>query len=166
MDISLELNVTTLVVQLISTLILFLLVVKFLVHPMKKFLTARTDLIAADFAAAETAKNEAEMAREEAQDNVKVAKESAHQIIESAKSEADVKHEAILEQARKDADLEIKKAHEEIKRERQNMYAHTKKEIANIATNATEKLIKKEIDANAHDKLFDEFIELVGGHHE
>jgi F-type H+-transporting ATPase subunit b len=157
---------TTLTVQLISTLILFLLVIKFLVHPMKKFLAERAAFIAADFEAAEVAKKEAEVARDEAENNIKTSKEDAYQIIESAKSEAEVKHASILEQARKDAEVEIKKAGEEITRERQNMYDNAKKEIANIAMNATEKLIKKEIDAKAHADLFDEFVGLVGGNNE
>jgi F-type H+-transporting ATPase subunit b len=164
--ISLDINVRTLVVQLLATLVLFFVAAKFFVGPMKKFLAERAALIAADFAAAEGAKEEAEQARVEAQTNVKVAKESAYQIIEAAKSEAEVKHEAILEQARIDAEVELKNAHEEITRERQNMYNEAKKEIASIATNATAKLIKKEIDAKIHDQLFDEFVELVGGHHE
>jgi len=164
--ISFDIELATFFVQLVSTLVLFFIVSKFAVKPMKKFLADREALIAAEFEAAEVAKSEAENARNVAQGNIKDAKENAQQIIETAKNEADVKHRVILEKARRDAEVEMKKAQEEIKRERQNMYDTARKEIAEIATSATEKLIKKEIDANAHDDLFAEFVGLVGGNHE
>jgi F-type H+-transporting ATPase subunit b len=164
--ISLDINVTTFVIQLIATAALFVVVAIFFAKPMKNFMAKRHAFVQASFDEAAEAKNSAKVAHEEALSNVKNAKENAHQIIEAAKSEADVKHEAILEQARKGAEIEMKKAQEEIKRERQSMYDQAKKEIASIATSATEKLIKKEIDEKVHDDLFAEFVGLVGGTHE
>lgn len=164
--ISLDPNGITFVVQLIATAVLFVVAGMFFVKPMKRFMAKREAFVQAAFDEAEVAKKNAKVAQEEALSHVKVAKENAYQIIESAKHEADLKHEAILEQARQEAELEMKKAQEEIEKERQNMYEQTKKEIADLTTNATEKLIKKEIDQASHHALFDEFVNLVGGTHE
>lgn len=164
--ISLDVNVTTFVIQLIATATLFVVIGIFFAKPMKEFMAKRQAFIQASFDEAEGAKNNAKLAQEEALSQMKVAKKDAQQIIETAKEEADIKQEAILEQARKDAEVEMKKAGETIQRERQKMYDQAKEEIATIATAATKKLIKKEIDEQAHDDLFAEFVGLVGGSHE
>ena len=164
--ISLDVNGITFVIQLVATAVLFIVVRKFFATPMKAFMAKRQAFVQASFDEAEAAKNSAEAARDEAVSGIQVARDEAHQIVETAKNEADVKHASILEQAHLDADVEIRKAREEIKRERQNMYDQAKKDIAHIATAATEKLIKKEIDSAVHDDLFTEFVGLVGGSHE
>lgn len=164
--ISLDINVTTLVIQLVATATLFITVGIFFAKPMKNFMAKRQAFVQASFDEAEVAKNHAKIAHEAALSNVEAAKENAYQIIETAKSEANVKQKAILEQARKNAEIEMKEAADEIERARQNMYDQTKKEIAHIATTAAEKLIKKEIDEKAHHDLFAEFVGLVGGSHE
>lgn len=164
--ISFDVELMTFIVQIISTLVLFIVIAKFAVKPMQKFLVAREELIAGQFAEAKKTNADAQMALDEAQKEIKTAKFEAEKIIDAAKEEATSKGEAIARQGRVDAELEMKKASEEIKRERQNMLNTTKKEIANVTTLATEQLIKKEIDANVHQNLFEEFVTLVGGSNE
>ena len=161
--ISFDIEVMTVIVQLISTLVLLIVVRMFAIRPLKKFLAARQQLIADDFAMAETAKMDAEAFKVDAQAGVDVAKADAKKILEVAKGEADEKHEAMLEQARKDVDAKLAQAKSEIERERNAMQEQAKQELANIATDATAKLIQKEIDAATHDALFDEFVNQVGG---
>ena len=164
--ISLEVEWATVIVQILATIVIFLIVRKFAVKPIKNLLAKREELIANQFAEAEKTNADAQMALDEAQNEIKTAKSEAEKIVEAAKEDAIAKGEEITRQGRVDAELEMKKASEEIQRERQNMLNTTKKEIANVTTAATEKLIKKEIDANVHQNLFEEFVTLVGGSNE
>jgi F-type H+-transporting ATPase subunit b len=164
--IRLDVELVTVLIQVAATLVLFLVVTKFAVKPMKKFLAAREALIAGQFAEAEKTNADAQVALDEAGKEIKAAKFEAEKIIEAAKEDATAKGEAIIEQGRVDAEQEMKKASEEIKRERQNMLDTTKKEIAAVTTVATEKLIRKEINADVHQNLFEEFVGLVGGSNE
>jgi len=164
--ISFDVELMTFIVQIVSTLVLFFIVSKFAVKPMKKLLAVREQLIADQFAEAEATKADAQVALDEAQKEIKSARFEAEKIVEVAKEDATVKGAAIVEQGRVDAELEMKKASEEIKRERQNMLDTTKKEIAAVTTMATEKLIRKEINADVHQNLFEEFVTLVGGSNE
>jgi len=164
--ISLDVNGLTFVIQLLATAALFIAVKIFFAKPMKNFMAKRDAYVQAYFDEAEKAINDAELANEEAQKNIKNAQENAHQIVEAAQDEADLKYKAVIKHARREAESEMEKAQEAIKRERQSMYDEAKKEIAQIATAATEKLIKKEIDEASHADLFAEFVELVGGSHE
>ncbi|MCL2560111.1 MAG: F0F1 ATP synthase subunit B [Turicibacter sp.] len=164
--ISLDPNLTTFLIQIAATIALFIVAKIFFTKPMKAFMDKRHAFVQGQFDEAETAKNEAEQLQKASRLELMTAKDNANQIVEAAKGEADVKQEAILEQARVDAEAEMRRAQEDIKRERQNMLETTKKEIAEIATSATEKLIKKEIDEQVHADLFAEFVGLVGGSNE
>lgn len=161
--ISLDIEWTTVVVQLISTLVLFLVVVKFFAQPMKNFLQERQKVIKAEFTKAQDANAEASLLKEQADVELKKMREDANQVLAVANEKANLKYESILADAKEVAYLEVEKAREKMKRERHEMYHDAKKEIAQIATDVTSKLVKKEIDQAVHDDLFDEFVKLVGG---
>jgi len=164
--ISLDINATTFLIQIAATIALFVVAWRFFAKPMKKFMSDRHAFVQGQFTEAETAKADAKVALDEAKKEIKSAKFEAEKIVEAAKDDATTKGEAITRQAHADAELEMKKAQEEIKRERQNMLETTKKEIATVTTKATEQLIRKEINADVHQNLFDEFVTLVGGSNE
>ena len=161
--ISLDINLRTIIVQWISTLAIFLVVAKFFAQPMRTFLAKRGEFIEAELVKAQHANDEAALLKEQADSELKKIKDEAGQMLEDANNRARVKSESILADAKEEAALEIEKARERIKRERDEMYYDAKKDIAQIANDATAKLIKKEIDQNVHDDLFDEFVKLIGG---
>ena len=161
--ISLDINLRTVIVQWISTLILFLVAARFFVRPMRIFLDKRREFIEAELVNAQNVNDEAVALKEQADSELKKIKEEASQMLEDADARARAKSELILADAKEEAALEIDKGRERIKREREEMYYDAKKDIARIANDATAKLIKKEIDQTIHDDLFDEFVRLVGG---
>ena len=163
MNLSLDLDVMSIVIQLISTLILFGMAKIFLAKPMKRFLEKRREFLNEEFAKAELANSEATEARAQADLELKKIQDETGQMMQEASAKAQVKYDNILATAKSNADAEIDKARERIKRERDEMYYDAKKEIAQIANDATAKLIKKEIDQAVHDDLFDEFVNLLGG---
>jgi len=161
--ISLDYDLRTVIVQWISTIVIFLVVAKFFVRPMRIFLDKRREFIAAELVNAQQVNDEAAILKEQANSELKKIKDEAGKMLEDAGSRARAKSEIIIADAKEEAALELDKARERIKRERDEMYYDAKKDIAKIANDATAKLIKKEIDQTVHDDLFDEFVKLVGG---
>jgi len=156
---------TPFIIQIIATLFLFLVVRRFLAKPMRNFLKKRQDFLTEEFAKADAANSDAILLKEEANMALVQARDAASQIVQSAKEEADLKAESVLADAKIQVELEMNKAQKDIQKERIAMNKRAEQEIASIATNATKKLIKKEIDATTHDSLFEEFVNQVGGSH-
>jgi len=163
MDISLDFDLTTLVIQIAATLILFAVVAKFFAKPMKNFLAKRQEYVQETFDEAEQAKLEAVTKKEELDGELGKLKAESREILEKASAKAQVKADSILEEAKADAARTMEAADVRNERERTRMIKSAQDEITEITTKATEKLIKKEIDEKAHDNLFDEFVKLVGG---
>jgi len=163
MDISLDFDLTTLAIQIAATLLLFAVVAKFFAKPMKNFLAKRQEYVQETFDEAEQAKLAASQTKEELDEQLGKLKAESRQMLDEAAAKAQVKADSILEEAKADAAKAMEAADVRNERERTRMIKSAQAEITEITTKATEKLIKKEIDASAHDDLFDEFVKLVGG---
>ena len=163
MELSLELDFMTIVVQLISTVILFAAAAFFLAKPMKKFLATRREFVEAELNNAQVVNNEALALKDAA--NVELAKIKAEsgQMLEDANTKARVKYDAILSDAKLAADAQLEKAQAKIERERQEMLYDARKEIEQQTAAIASKIVQKEIDASQHDDLFDDFVKLIGG---
>lgn len=157
-----SINLWQVLVSLLNLVILFLLVKKFLYKPTKRMLEKRQSTIDGEYSAAQEAKDKAladqvayeeklKNAKQEADDIIKsavnVAKERQQEIVNEAKADA----QGIIRRAQSDAELEMKKAEHGIKRE-----------IVDISTILTEKMLEREINADDHKGLIDSFIEDMG----
>lgn len=160
--ISLNINVRTIIVQWISTLVIFLVAARFFTLPMKTFLAKRREFIEEELIKAQQVNDEASALKEQVNSELQKIKDEAGQMLEEATNKARLKSDSIVADAKANAALEMDKAREKIARERNEMYYEAKKDIAQIASDATAKLIKKEIDQSVHDDLFAEFVRLVG----
>ena len=163
MEISLDINITTLVIQMAATVLLFITVSIFFAKPMKNFLEKRREFLAEEFTKAQHANDEAAMLKEQVDLELKKIQEESGQMLQDANAKARVKYDAILADAKADATLEMEKARQKIDKERREMYYDAKKEIAQVANHVTSKLVRKEIDTGVHDDLFDDFVQLIGG---
>lgn len=148
-------NILTIVVQLCSTLILFLVAKKFLWKSVKNWLDARAVKMQEDLTAGEQAKADALQDRSKAQEQLTAASKRSEQIIDAAVKEASAEKESILAEARREANAEREKAQKQIKSERNAMYDSMKKEMVDIAMDAAAKLIgdtdTKDLDRKAVD---------------
>ena len=134
-------NLLTVLVQLCSTLVLFLLAKKFLWKSVKNWLDARADKMQSDFETSEKAKQDALSDRENAKNQLNEAAKKSEAIVEAAVKEADSEKQAILDKARAEAEEEKAKAREAIENDRLKMVDSVKKEMVNVAMDAAEKLI-------------------------
>ena len=159
-------NPITMLVQLCSTLVLFLLMKKILWKSVKNFLNARADQMQADLAASEQAKQEALSDRQKALEQLTEASSKSEEIVAAAVKQAKDEKAAIMAQADKEAAAVRAKAHEQIEAERQGMYESMKKEIVDVALAAAEKLVGENSGETLDRQAIDAFVKEASGHGE
>jgi F-type H+-transporting ATPase subunit b len=148
----------TLIAQMIVFLILIWFTMKFIWPPLTKAMDDRAKRIAEGLSAAEKARKdladadarvaeEIKKARVEATSIIDKAHQQANQIVEKAKQDAVV--EAMRQKATAAADIEsmTHRAREELRGQ-----------VAALAVTGAEKILKREIDANAHKALLDQLV--------
>ena len=143
-------NLLTVLVQLCSTLVLFLLAKKFLWKSVKNWLDARADKMQSDL---ET-------------NQLNEAAKKSEAIVEAAVKEADSEKQAILDKARAEAEEEKAKAREAIENDRLKMVDSVKKEMVNVAMDAAEKLIGSKNGEELDRKAIQDFVKEADSHEE
>jgi F-type H+-transporting ATPase subunit b len=148
-----EINIGTLVGQSIAMLFFVWFCMKYIWPVIMGAIEARQTEIASGLAAAEhgqsaltRAKTEADKilaaAREQARGIIDQANSRANGIVEQGKSEGEAEKKRQLESARAEIDVELNRAREELRGQ-----------VAKIAIAGAEKVLAREIDANAHRDL-------------
>ena len=146
----------TLLGQMISFAILIWFTVKFIWPPLMSAIEERQQKIAEGLAAADNAQKDLAQAQDKVAEELKAARAKANEIIEQAHQRANqlidaAKADAVAEGARQKAlaDAEIEAAANRAKED-------LRKQVSALAVTGAEKLLKREIDANAHKALLDE----------
>ena len=159
-------NVTTLIVQLCSTLVLFLLAKKVLWKSVTKFLDAREEKMQADLTESEAAKKDALAVREQALAELTEASAKSEEIVNAAVRQANDEKKAILEQAAKEASLEKQKAREQIETERREMQKSVQNEIIDVALAAAGRLVGAKNGQELDKQAVESFVKEVSGNDE
>lgn len=150
-------NITvTLIAQMAAFIVMIWLVNKFLWGPVSGLLEARQKRIADGLAAAEKGKHEQELAEKRAKEALKESKVQAADIIAQAQKRANEIVEEAKDNARAEADRIVAAANADIEREINTAKEHLRAEVAKIAIAGAEQVLKREIDAKAHEKLLNE----------
>lgn len=146
----------TLLGQMISFAILIWFTVKFIWPPLMKAIEERQQKIADGLAAADNAQKNLAQAEEQVNEELKVARAKANEIIEQAHQRAN----QIVDQAKNDAVVEAGRqkalAEAEIAAAANRAKEDLRKQVSALAVSGAEKLLKREIDANAHKALIDD----------
>lgn len=150
--------VTSIIIQLIATLILFLAVKYLLWNKITAVLEKKEENERKAFTELENAKEEAENIRKQILIEEQNAKQEGYQIIERAKQKSYIEAEEIVKKAQIDANMRLDEAKEQIQKEVANANESIKKEIIDIAYILAEKIINEEIDESKYDNLINEFI--------
>ena len=96
--------------QIVSTLLLFLVIKYFAWAPMKEFLRKRQELVSQEINRAEMLKSDAIALKKSAEAQVQFAREEAREIVENSKKQAQNMHDEILSNARKEDQQKLSKA--------------------------------------------------------
>lgn len=151
-------NPITLIVQLCSTLVLFLLAKKFLWKAVKQFFEAREEKMQSNLSESEQAKKAALSDRDQARQQLQKASGKAGEIVDAAVKEANNQKDSILAAASKEAEDTRKKAQEQIEQDRRAMQDSLHDEVVNVAMDAAAKLIGGKADSDMDRKAVDAFV--------
>lgn len=156
-------NGLTVLTQLCSTLVLFLVAKHFLWASVKKFLDARADKMQEELALSQKAKEDAFADRKAALEQLNTASTKSEEIVSAAIQQAKQEKKQILAQADKEAAAVKQRAQEQIEAERREMYASMKKEMVDVAFSAAGKLIGEYEGEKVDRQAIDAFVkEAVG----
>ncbi|MBF1124344.1 MAG: ATP synthase F0 subunit B, partial [Solobacterium sp.] len=151
-------NVLTVLVQLCSTFVLFLIAKIFLWPSVKKFLDARAEKMQEELALSQQAKEEALADRKVALEQLNTASTKSEEIVSAAIQQAKQEKKQILAQADKEAAAVKQRAQEQIEAERREMYASMKQEMVDVAFSAAGKLIGEHEGEKVDRQAIDAFV--------
>jgi F-type H+-transporting ATPase subunit b len=147
-------NITvTLLAQMIAFALLIWFVNKVMWGPLSGIMEARQKRIADGLAAAEKGKHEQELAEKKATEMLKEAKDQAAEIVAQGQKRASEIVEEAKETARTEGERIVTAANAEIEREVNQAKEALRAQVAVLAVAGAEKVIKREIDAKAHEAL-------------
>lgn len=159
-------NPITMLVQLCSTLVLFLVAKKFLWNSVKGFLDARSDKMQADLSESEEAKQKALQDRQTALSELNEASDKAEEIVSTAIKQAKDEKNSILERASKEAEMARKKAQEQIEADRSAMVKDMQREIVEVAMSAATKLVQSKDPEEFDREAINAFVKEASGDYE
>lgn len=152
-------NVTaTLFGQMITLFVLVWFVKRYLWGPMTTMMEDRKKRIADGLAAAERGVHEQEIAEQRAKERLKEAKAQAAEILAQAQKRGGEIVEEAKGSARTEAERIKTAAQAEIEQEIVRAKEHLREQVVAIAVAGAEKILKSEVDASAHNKVFDELV--------
>lgn len=148
----------TLIAQLIVFLILVWFTMKYIWPPIVNAMEERAKRIADGLSAADRARKELADADARVAEEIKAARAEAATIIERASQQA----AQIVDKARSDALMEASKMKATAQADIDNMAhrarAELRGQVAQLAVAGAEKILKREIDGDAHKALIDQLV--------
>ena len=155
-------NLWQIIISLLNLLLLFLIIRFFLFNPVKKMLAKRQQTIDEQYALAKDAELKAQENKASWEERLKNAEDEASGIISKASETASKRSDKIIEDANKKADYILRQAELEADLERKKADDDIKREIVDVSTVLTEKLLSREINEEDHRELIDSFIGKIG----
>lgn len=161
-----SINIWQIIISLLNLVILFLIIKKFLYKPAKKMLNERQNAIKQEYDDAEQAKSDAIEAKTQYEEKLSAASLEADGIIQSAVDTAKAREKEIISDAKQKAEGIVTKAENDAKLAVLKAEDSIKKEIIDVSTVLTEKVLEREISADDHKNLIDSFIDNIGDNDE
>lgn len=144
----------------VVTFVLLLLILKKMAwKPILNSLSERENFIKESVERAETAKKEAEILLEENKKNLAEAEQEAQKVIAQGREYAENLKTQIVEESKLEAKKLIDGATIEIERKNQEAFNSLKGDIASIAIEAAEKILRDNLDKEKQEKIVNEFIQ-------
>lgn len=151
----------TLVMQLINTLIICLLLGKFLVKPVHELVRKRQDGITSSMREAELKNQEALQLKATYEEKLKDAGRESRKLINEAKEKADVNSRRVLDLANKRTEELKRQAEMEIEEEKHRKVNEAKDEIVGMAVFMAQKILEKELDQDKQKDFVNQMLEEV-----
>lgn len=147
------------IIQLVATLILFIVIRVFLWKRVTGIIESRRDAIDKELDEAKKNNDKARALAADAQAKLDDALEQIKNKLDKAEYDANLRRDEIIAEARSEAERRIKKAEEEIAQDIQKKNAEIHQQIVEIAMKAAEQILGREIDQEKYLDLVNEIIE-------
>ncbi len=151
----------TLLIQIVAFVLLIWFVNKVLWGPLTKLMADRQKRVADGLSAAEKGKHELELAEQKAKETLKEAKAQAQNILAQAEKRANEIVEDAKIQAQEEAERVKAAAQAEIEQEIAQAREQLRKEVAELVVTGAEKILRKEVDAKAHEELLKSLVQSI-----
>ena len=158
----LNINFFTALFTLVNTIVLFLVMKKFLWVPVMKMIEDRQKEIDDMYDLAGQDQQQANALRQEYQQKLEEAAQTGERMVKEAVARGQKRSEEILRQANAEADAILRKAEADIQREKKKAVDDAKNEIAELAVDIAGKVVEQSMDAKDHAALVDRFIDRLG----
>ena len=152
-------NWISFVAQLGALLILILVVIIFGYKPIKKIINKRKDYIESQIKDAEQAKATWQENELKSKETVLASNRTAADIVAEAKTNAEIERTKILDETALEVERMKKDAENDIARMEVEAQEQIKKEIVNVALDASKELLGREVTSEDNNRLLEEFIE-------
>ncbi|WP_276731922.1 F0F1 ATP synthase subunit B [Bacillus sp. (in: firmicutes)] len=148
--------------QLLAMLILLALLKKYALGPLLNIMKQREDHIAGEITSAEEKNKEAQQLIEEQRVLLKEARQESQTLIENAKKLGEKQKEEIIQAARAESERLKEAARTEIVKEKEQAVSALREQVASLSVMIASKVIEKELDEQAQEKLIQDYLKEVG----
>ena len=155
----LGINLPMLLAQIVNFTLLFGLLYMFAYKPILKMLDERTKKVEESMKQTEYIKEQVAHAEEESKKRIEAATKEGQEVIARAVRSGEEVRQKAQQDARKDGEILIARAKTEIQRERDDAIDELRREFADLAILAAEKVIQKSLDKESHRQLIDKTLE-------
>jgi F-type H+-transporting ATPase subunit b len=155
-------NIWQTLISLANLLLIFLILKKFFYKPVQKVLNERRALLDKQYDDAKNAEAAAMANKAAWEEKMQSAEEEAESILKEATIRADRRSERIVEEAKEKAGVIVRQAEAEAKLERKKATEGIKREIVDVSSCLSEKILEREIKTSDHKKIIDSFIAEIG----
>lgn len=155
-------NIWQILISLCNLVILFLILKKFLFKPVQKVTQTRRAELDDIYSEAKAAQTRADMNEKEWSEKLAAVKAESDTIIKNANERAARRGEEIVSDAREKADGIVREAQTQADLEHKKAQAQIKKEIADVSSAISEKVLGREISESDHRDLIERAIAEMG----
>ncbi|CAF1720973.1 ATP synthase subunit b [Bacillus subtilis] len=162
LELGLSFNGGDILFQLLAMLILLALLKKYALGPLLNIMKQREDHIAGEITSAEEKNKEAQQLIEAQRVLLKEARQESQTLIENAKKLGEKQKEEIIQAARAESERLKEAARTEIVKEKEQAVSALREQVASLSVMIASKVIEKELDEQAQEKLIQDYLKEVG----
>lgn len=151
-------NWITMLVQLCSTLVLFLLCKKLLWKPARDILAKRRDKMNENLMSSQKLREDASVELDKAKEELEHARNRSGEIVESARKEAENLRTEIVNKANSEASAKLALADKEIEQKERDAQDRIHDEMVDVAMAAVSKLMQDKATSSDDKKAIEDFI--------
>ena len=154
-------NVTTMIVQLLSTGVLLILFKKFLWVPVQDYFAKRADFIEKQINEAAESNTKAKELMTKSEEQARASVMEYRDIVEKAKTDALKMHDEIVAEAKEKASAKIEQAQREIEAEKLMAKQEMREEMIDVAIQVATQIMNKDMNSKENQQLVEQFVDKV-----